>query len=107
VIIDSSGGEWVIKLGPVERTNCEGSREQAEEGAARQLLEDAKEIMEKARTLLPLLVKGAVCPGECEPEVKEESPEPLVVSYHLPDGKWFSIATAKAFGFKLVCRKEA
>ncbi len=105
MVIECPGSEWIIKLGPISRTNHAGDRAQAEEGALQQVLEDAKEIMEKARPLIPLLQKGAVCAGDCTPEVKEEDPEPQVVSYRLPDGKWFSIATSKVFGVKLECKK--
>lgn len=105
MIVDSPGGEWVIKIGPVARTNHAGSRKVAEEGAARQALEDARALLEMAKPMIPLLLKGAMCVGDCEPEADVEGPEPQVVSYQLPDGKWFSIAEEKAFGVKLVCRK--
>jgi len=37
------------------------------------VLDDAKEILEKAKVLVPLLQKGAVCAGgTCEPKVEEE-----------------------------------
>lgn len=105
MVVDSKGGEWIIKLGLITRTNQAGTRKQAEEGALQQLLEDTKALMEKAKELIPLLQKGAVCSGECEPQVQDELPDPQVVSYQLNDGKWFSIATSGAFGMKLVCKR--
>ena len=52
------------------------------------VLNDAKEILEKAKVLLPLLQKGAVCAGgTCEPKIEEEGAEPQVVCYELSDGK--------------------
>jgi hypothetical protein len=94
--------DWIIKLGPITRTNHAGNRVQAEEGAVLQVKDDVKVIMDTARPLIPLLSKGVILAGGAEPVVKEEVPVPEVVSYELPDGKWFSIATSKVFGVKLV-----
>jgi hypothetical protein len=94
--------DWIIKLGPITKTNHAGSRVQAEEGAVQQVKDDVKVIMDIAKSLIPLLSKGVALTGGIEPVVKEEVPVPEVVSYELPDGKWFSIATSKVFGFKLV-----
>ena len=105
MVISSPGEEWIIKLGPISRTNQAGSRAQAEEGASQKVDEDAKAIMEKARELVPLFLKGAVCAGDCTPQVKEDMPELTVVSYQLDDGKWFSIASSGFFGMKLTCKK--
>lgn len=104
MVIDSANGEWVMKLGPITRTNHAGTREQAEEGALRQLQDAVTEIMEKAKPLIPLLQVGAICPGQCTPKVLDEFPKPLVVSYQLNDGKWFSIADSGNFGVKLGCK---
>ena len=93
--------DWIIKLGPITRTNHAGTKKQAEDGAVLQVKEDVKVIMDTARPLIPLLSKGVILVGGAEPVVKEELPVPEVVSYQLPDGKWFSIATSKVFGVKL------
>ena len=93
--------DWIIKLGPITRTNHSGTKKQAEEGAALQVKEDVKVIMDTAKPLIPLLSKGIVLAGGAEPVVKEEVPIPESVSYQLPDGKWFAIATSKVFGVKL------
>lgn len=89
--------DWIIKLGPVIRTNHAGTKKQAEEGAVLQVREDVKVIMETAKPLIPLLMKG-ISEGEAP---KEEVPVPEVMSYQLPDGKWFSIASSKVFGVKV------
>lgn len=89
--------DWIIKLGPITRTNHAGTKKQAEEGAILQVREDVKVIMETAKPLIPLLMKG-VSEGEV---AKEEVPVPEVVSYQLPDGKWFSISSSKVFGVKV------
>lgn len=87
--------EWVVKFGPVMRTNHAGSKEQAEEGALRQVSDDVFLVMEKGREVVPFFVKGFTCPSGCGgPEVKEEIAVPKVVSYQLSDGKWFSVAVA-------------
>ena len=93
--------DWIIKLGPITRTNHASTKKQAEEGAALQVKEDVKVIMDTAKPLIPLLSKGVIVAGGAEPVVKEEVPVPEVVSYQLSDGKWFSIATSKVFGVKL------
>lgn len=93
--------DWIIKLGPITRTNHAGTKKQADDGAALQVKEDVKVIMEAAKPLIPLLSKGVILAGGAEPVVKEEVPVPEVVSYQLPDGKWFAIATSKVFGVKL------
>ena len=93
--------DWIIKLGPITRTNHAGTKKQAEEGAALQVKEDVKVIMDTAKPLIPLLSKGVIMAGGVEPVVKEEVPVPEAVSYQLPDGKWFAIATSKTFGVKL------
>ena len=99
--------DWIIKLGPITRTNHAGTKKQAEEGAALQVKEDVKVIMDTAKPLIPLLSKGIVLAGGAEPVVKEEVPVPEVISYQLPDGKWFAIATSKTFGVKLTEPKSA
>ncbi len=93
--------DWIIKLGPITRTNHAGTKKQAEEGAALQVKDDVKVIMETAKPLIPLLSKGVTLPGGTEPVIKEEVPVPELISYLLPDGKWFAIATSKVFGVKL------
>ena len=93
--------DWIIKLGPITRTNHSGTKKQAEEGAALQVKEDVKVIMDTAKPLIPLLSKGVIMAGGAEPVVKEEVPVLEVVSYQIPDGKWFAIATSKTFGIKL------
>ena len=97
--------DWIIKLGPITRTNHAGTKKQAEEGATLQVKEDVKVIMEAAKPLIPLLSKGVILAGGAEHVVKEEVPVPEVVSYQLPDGKWFAIATSKVFGVKLAAPK--
>jgi len=92
--------DWIIKLGPITRTNHAGTKKQAEDGAVLQVKEDVKVIMDTAKPLIPLLKKGVVFDSG-EPVVKEEVPVPDVVSYQLPDGKWFAIASSKVFGVKL------
>lgn len=108
MVIECPGNEWVIKLGPVSRTNTASTREQSVQGALLQIREDSGTLLEQARVLLPLLQKGAVCAGECGvPEPKEEDGHPQVASYQLPDGKWFSLATSGIFGYRLVCKRTA
>lgn len=92
--------DWIIKLGPITRTNHASTKKQSEEGVVLQVKEDVKVIMEIARPLIPLLAKGVTCTTG-DPIVKEEVPVSEVISYQLPDGKWFSIATSKVFGVKL------
>ena len=105
MIVDKSG-EWIVKLGPISRTNQAVTRKQAEEGAVQQILEDTKALMVKAKELVPLLLKGSLCVGgECTPEPEEELAAPQVVSYQLNDGKFFSIASSGFFGLKLVCQR--
>lgn len=106
MVIECPGTEWVIKLGPLSRTNTATTRDQSVQGALQQVREDSRTLLDQAKTLLPLLEKGAVCAGECgEPEPKEEGINPQVVSYQLPDGKWFSVASSGIFGYRLVCKK--
>lgn len=93
--------DWIVKLGPITRTNHVGTKKQAEDGAALQVKEDIKVIMDTAKPLIPLLSKGVTLTGGAEPVAKEEIPVPEVISYELPDGKWFAIATSKVFGVKL------
>lgn len=107
MIIGYPDGDWIIKLGPVTKTNHAGSQKQAEEGATQKVLDSVKEIMGKARELAPLVQANAVaghatCVSGCELTIKEEIPDPQVLSFQLPDGKWFSIATSKTFGMKLI-----
>jgi len=101
MFISISDSEWILKLGPIVRVNHAGGKEQAEEGAVRQVLDDGKVIMDKSKDLLPLLIKGI----SGEVSVKEENIVPEVVSYQLSDGKWFCIASSNTFGFKASCRK--
>lgn len=105
MVIPGSGSEWIIKLGPITRTNQAANKEQAEEGVLQKISEDVKKLQELAKSLIPLLKEGAVCSGGGEPTEKEDGPEPQVVSYQLLDGKWFSIANSGFFGVKLVCKK--
>ncbi len=104
-MINCPDAEWVMKLGPITRTNQAESREQSQEGAAQKVLQAVQKIMEKAQPLIPLLKEGAVCAGGGEPEAKEDLPEVQVFSYQLENGKWFSIASSGLFGVKLVCKK--
>jgi hypothetical protein len=55
MVIKCPGDEWVLKMGPVTRTNEASTRKQAEEGAA-------QKIDEAARPLVLFLMKGAICP---------------------------------------------
>ncbi|MDQ7839153.1 MAG: hypothetical protein RDU59_11765 [Thermodesulfobacteriota bacterium] len=105
MVVAHPGEEWVMKLGPISRTNQAKARKQAEEGALAQVEESVKEIMEKVRPAVPLLLKGAVCAGECEPRAKEDPPEMTVVSYQLSNGEWLSIASSGFFGVKASCGK--
>ena len=105
MVISYPGEEWVMKFGPITMTNQAASREKAEEGALMKVNDDVKEIMEKAKPLIPLFLKGAVCSGKCEPQVKEDMPEAEMTSYQLNNGDWFSIASSGFFGVKLVCKK--
>lgn len=99
--------EWIIKLGPIERTNHAEKEKTAEDGALLKIKDAVKEIMEKAESLVPLLQEGVVAPGGfCEPVVKEDEPELSVISYELPDGKWFSVASSGTFGYRLEFKKE-
>ena len=105
MVINYPGEDWIIKLGPISRTNQAGTRKLAEEGVTQKIGEAVKEIMEKAKPLILLLQKDAVCAGECEPVVKEDGPEITVVSYQLDKGDWLSIASSGFFGVKLSCKK--
>lgn len=105
MMLGSSETEWVMKLGPISRTNQAQSREQAESGALQKVDDAVKAIMEKVRPAIPLLKEGAQCSGGGMPEVKEELPDVLVHSYQLDKGDWFSMASSGAFGVKLVCKK--
>ncbi len=97
--------EWVVKIGPISRTNQAKSREQAEEGARKKVLDAVQEIMDKVRPVTPLLVEGAQCAGGGAPEAKEDFPEVQVYGYALDDRSWFCLATSGVFGVKLVCKK--
>lgn len=105
MIVGCPDKEWIIQLGPVTKTNQAGSQKQAEEGAAQKITDAVKEIMDKARELVPLVSSNASCVSGCELTIKEEIPDPQVLSFQLPDGKWFSIASSKVFGMKLVSQK--
>ena len=105
MMINSPDTEWVMKLGPITRTNQAKNNEQAEEGAKQKVLDAVKAIMEKAQPLIPLLKEGAACSGGGEPEIKEDLPETNIFSYQLNNGEWFSIASSGSFGVKLVCKK--
>lgn len=105
MLIKCPGSEWVVKLGPITRTNTSGSREQSVQGAIAQLEEDSGALLQQAAGLLPLLRKGALCAGDCGlPEPKTEGIDPEVATYQLPDGKWFTLASSGVFGYKLVCK---
>jgi hypothetical protein len=107
MVIECPGSEWVIKLGPLSRTNGASTREQASQGALQQVREDSRTLLDQAKSLLPLLEKGAIGAGECgKPESKEEGISPQIATYQLPDGNWFSVATSGVFGYKLVCKKS-
>lgn len=98
--------EWLVKLGPMERTVHAGTRGQAEEGAKGLLLEAAGEIQRKAADLVPLLMEGLRCRTGCgAPTSDPVSPEAELESYQLDDGKWFCIARCTAFGYKVACRR--
>lgn len=100
------GSEWLVKLGPMERTAHAGTRGQAEEGARGLLLEAAGAVQRKAAELVPLLMDRLRCPTGCgAPETDEVPPEAELQSYELNDGKWFCIATCSGFGYKAVCRR--
>lgn len=105
MVIKQAGEEWVIKMGPISRTNQAKTMKHAEEGAVAQVEEGVKEIMEKVKPVVPLFLKGAMCAGECTPQVKEDLAEVTVVSYELNNGEWFSIASSGVFGVKLECKK--
>jgi hypothetical protein len=97
---------WIVKLGPVERTNQAATREQAEEGARLLVLDVANQVHRKAAELVPGLREGARCGGGCgEPQVEEVRPQAEVRSYPLEDRSWFTIATCTGFGYKLACRR--
>jgi len=105
MVINCPGDEWVLKMGPVTRTNEASTRKQAEEGAAQQINDAVKEIMEAAKPLVPLLMKGAICTGDCEPAAKDDGPEVTLETYKLNNGSWFCIASSGFFGVKLACKK--
>lgn len=105
MVINCPGDEWVLKMGPISRTNEASTRKQAEEGAAQQINEAVKEIMEAAKPLVPLLMKGAICAGDCEPVAKDDGPEVTLETYKLNNGSWFCIASSGFFGVKLACKK--
>jgi hypothetical protein len=103
--INCPGSEWVLRMGPLTRTNQAGSRQQAVDGALRQVQEAVAQLLGRGRELLPPLVEGARCAGNCaEPQVQEDPADVSYVAYQLDDGKWFVVATAESFGFKLVCK---
>jgi hypothetical protein len=101
VIFDS---DWALKFGVIIRTNNANTKEQAEEGAIRQVSEDTKALMEKGKELAKYYIKPGQYPTESKPEIKEEIPVPKAVSYQLNDGKWFTIAESGVFGFKVVVK---
>lgn len=104
-MLGNSDTEWIAKIGPITRTNQAKSREQAEEGARKKVLDAVQGIMEKVRPAIPLLKEGTQCAGGGEPEAKEDLPEVGVYSYQLDNGDWFCMATSGFFGVKLVCKK--
>lgn len=106
MVLGCPDSEWLVKIGPMERTAHAGSRAQAEEGAKALLLEAAAAVHGRAAELVPLLMEGLRCPTGCGgPETDEIAPEVQLQSYELNDGKWFSIATCSGFGYKAVCRR--
>lgn len=106
MILKCPDTEWVVRLGPLERTNQAAQREQAEEGAGRKALEAANRIHREAAPLALLLKEGVRCGTGCgDPEVIEEPPEADLYSYELDNGHWFCIAICKVFGYKLACRR--
>jgi hypothetical protein len=96
--------DWAVKFEEIIRTNNANTKEQAEEGAIRQITEDTKALMEKGKELAKYYIKPGQYPTESKPEIKEEVPVPKAVSYQLNDGKWFTIAESGVFGFKIVCK---
>ena len=65
VMIDCPGSEWVLKIGPIERQNSSGSREQSETGAKQMVLDAANAMLKTVLPLGPELVKGIVCSSGC------------------------------------------
>ena len=105
---NSSTSEWGVRIGPIRRNNTAGTRQQAEEGAQRMVMEAANALLQASITLGPELVKGVVAPTGCsDPELAQESAEVELSSYQLPNGSWFTLATSNVFGFKVVCKKLA
>lgn len=105
MVISCPGEEWAIKMGPITRTNEAATRKQAEDGALQQINEGVKEIMEAAKPLIPLLLKGASCAGDCTPAAKDAGPEAALQTYMLNNGSWFCIASSGFFGVKIACKK--
>lgn len=106
MLLGCPGSEWLVKLGPMERTAHAGSRSQAEDGARGLLLEAAQAVQRKAAELVPLLMEGLRCPTGCgAPKGDEVPPEVELQSYELNDGKWFCIASCSGFGYKVICKR--
>ena len=106
VMIDCPGSDWVLKIGPIERQNSSGSREQSETGAKQMVLDAANDMLKTVLPLGPELVKGIVCSSGCgTPELAQEDPDVELASYQLPAGNWFTLAVSNVFGLKVVCKK--
>lgn len=96
--------DWIIKLGPFTRVNTAENRNESREGAMQKIMDDSEKIMERAKVLIPDLMKDASCAEGEEPEIKEEPAKPQIYSYRITEKKWFSIATSGVFGIKLTCK---
>lgn len=107
MILNCPDKEWLVKLGPITRTNTSRTREQSVQGAIQKVLDAAGPIIEKARELVPMLEQGIVTSSGCgEPTVETESPDPKVHSFELPNGDWFSVANSDAFGFRVTSKRQ-
>ena len=104
-MIDCPGSEWVLKLGPIERQNTSGSREQSETGAKQMVLDAANAMLKTVSPLGPELMKGLVCSSRGTLEIAQEEPDVELASYQLPAGNWFTLAVSNVFGLKVICKK--
>jgi len=104
-MIDCPGSEWVLKIGPIERQNSSGSREQSEAGAKQMVLDAANAMLKTVLPLGPELLKGMVCDGHGTVELAQEDPDVQLASYQLPAGNWFTLGVSNVFGLKVVGKK--